>query len=162
MRLSQPRTGCRPTLAPVVTVQRETEADPDAVWRVLSDGWLYPAWVVGASRMRRVEAGWPAVGARLHHSVGSWPALIDDTTSVTAVEPGRELRLRGRAWPLGEVAIRLQLEPRIGGGCTIVMEEEIISGPSRVLPQPVRAALIGPRNKETLSRLAYLAEGGSR
>jgi hypothetical protein len=143
-------------------VRRDTEADPDAVWRVLADGWLYPSWVVGASRMRKVDAGWPAVDTALHHSVGAWPTLINDTTSVTAVEPGHELQLLGRAWPLGEVAIRLQLEPRAGGGCTVVMEEEIVSGPSRVLPQPVRAALIGPRNKETLSRLAYLAEGGSR
>jgi hypothetical protein len=42
------------------------------------------------------------------------------------------------------------------------MTEDIVSGPSQVLPQPVRTALIGPRNKETLARLAYLAEGGSR
>jgi hypothetical protein len=146
----------------VVTVQRETDADPDAVWRVLADGWLYPSWVVGASRMRKVDAGWPAVGTKLHHSVGTWPALIDDTTSVTGVEPGRELRLRGRAWPFGEVDIVLRIEPRAGGGSTVVMSEEIVSGPSQVLPQPARAALIGPRNKETLTRLAYLAEGGSR
>jgi hypothetical protein len=143
-------------------VRRDTEADPDAVWRVLADGWLYPSWVVGASRMRKVDAGWPAVGTKLHHSVGTWPALIDDTTSVTGVEPGRELRLRGRAWPFGEVDIVLRIEPRAGGGSTVVMSEEIVSGPSQVLPQPARAALIGPRNKETLTRLAYLAEGGSR
>jgi hypothetical protein len=146
----------------VVTVFRDTDADPDAVWQVLADGWLYPTWVVGASRMRKVDAGWPAVGTKLHHSVGSWPALIDDTTSVVAAEPGRELRLRGRAWPMGEVDIALRLEPRAGGGCTIVMEEDIVSGPSQVLPQVARVALIGPRNKEALARLAYVAEGRSR
>jgi hypothetical protein len=143
-------------------VRRDTDADPDAVWQVLSDGWLYPTWVVGASRMREVDAGWPAVGTRLHHSVGSWPALISDTTSVTAVEPNRELRLRGRAWPLGEVDIELRLEPRAGGGCSMEMAEDIVSGPSQVLPQAIRAVLIGPRNKEALSRLAYVAEGRSR
>lgn len=146
----------------VVTVQRETEADPDDVWRVLADGWLYPTWVVGASRMRQVDKGWPAVGTRLHHSVGAWPALINDTTSVTAVEPGRELRLRGRAWPFGEVDIRLRLEPLAEGGCTIRMDEDVVSGPSRVLPQPARVALIAPRNVEALRRLVYLAEGRSR
>jgi hypothetical protein len=60
------------------------------------------------------------------------------------------------------VDIVLRIEPRAGGGSTVVMSEEIVSGPSQVLPQPARAALIGPRNKETLTRLAYLAEGGSR
>jgi hypothetical protein len=27
---------------------------------VLHDGWTYPVWVVGASRMRGVDPGWPA------------------------------------------------------------------------------------------------------
>jgi hypothetical protein len=143
-------------------VRRETDADPDAVWRVLADGWLYPTWVVGASRMRHVEPGWPAVGTKLHHSIGAWPALIDDTTSVVAAEPGHVLELRGRGWPLGEVEIRVELEPRPGGGTTLVMAEDVVSGPSRALPQPLRAAMIAPRTKEALARLAYLAEGGSR
>jgi hypothetical protein len=43
-----------------------------------------------------------------------------------------------------------------------VMEEDIVSGPSQVLPQVARVALIGPRNKEALARLAYVAEGRSR
>lgn len=48
-------------------------ASTDDVWSVLSDGWLYPLWVVGASRMRDVDEDWPAVGSRIHHSVGVWP-----------------------------------------------------------------------------------------
>ena len=54
---------------------RVMNATPDQVWEVLSDGWLYPLWVVGASRMREVDDAWPALGARLHHSVGTWPLL---------------------------------------------------------------------------------------
>jgi hypothetical protein len=146
----------------VVAVQHETRADPEAVWRVLADGWLYPCWVVGASRMRDVDQGWPADGAKLHHSVGAWPALINDTTVAVRCEPGRELALRGRAWPIGEADILLRLRPRTGGGCTILIEEDVASGPTTVLPQPVRAAMIRPRNAETLRRLAYLAEGGAR
>ena len=46
-------------------------ASIDDVWSVLSDGWLYPLWVVGASRMRDVDPDWPAVGSRIHHSVGA-------------------------------------------------------------------------------------------
>jgi hypothetical protein len=143
-------------------VRRETEADADAVWRVLADGWLYPSWVVGASRMRDVDKGWPGQGTMLHHSVGAWPALIDDTTEVVRSVPDRELQLRGRLWPLGEADIRLTLEPRADGGCTIVMEEDVASGPTKLLPPPVRAAMITPRNVEALRRLVYLAEGRSR
>ncbi len=50
------------------------------------DGWIYPVWVVGASRMRDVEDGWPAPGTKLHHSFGIWPLVIDDTTEVLELE----------------------------------------------------------------------------
>ncbi len=146
----------------MVTVRRETSADVDAVWRVLADGWLYPSWVVGASRMRDVDTAWPAVGAKLHHSLGAWPMLINDNTEVVVSVPDRELTLRGRGWPMGEVSIRLELEPLDDGGCLITMSEEPASGPATLLPGPVRTVLMGPRNVETLRRLAYLAEGGSR
>ena len=86
----------------VTTVDRVVNAEPADVWAVLADGWLYALWVVGAARMREVDDSWPAVGARLHHSVGTWPMLVDDTTSVLEVEPGRRLKLRARAWPAGE------------------------------------------------------------
>jgi hypothetical protein len=146
----------------VVTVRRETSADVDAVWRVLADGWLYPSWVVGASRMRNVDTAWPAVGAKLYHSLGAWPMLINDNTEVEVSVPDRELVLRGRGWPMGEVTIRLELEPLDDGGALITMSEDIASGPAKLMPGPVRTALMGPRNVETLRRLAYLAEGGSR
>ena len=44
------------------------------VFAVLSNGWLYPSWVVGASRIRAVEAAWPAEGAKIHHSFGIYPS----------------------------------------------------------------------------------------
>ena len=37
------------------TNTRIVHATPDQVWKVLADGWLYPLWVVGASRMREVD-----------------------------------------------------------------------------------------------------------
>ncbi len=43
------------------------------VWGVLSDGWLDPARVVGASRVREVKDEWPTEGSRLHDSLGMWP-----------------------------------------------------------------------------------------
>jgi hypothetical protein len=146
----------------MVAVRREIQAPVEAVWSVLADGWLYPSWVVGASRMRAVDAEWPAAGSELHHSVGGWPVLLNDTTRVVTASPQRELLLRGRARPMGEAEIRLVLEPAGDAGCTVVMEEDLVAGPPSFLPAPLRAAMIGPRNVETLRRLAYLAEGRSR
>lgn len=137
---------------------RVVKATPDQVWHVLSDGWLYPLWVVGASRMREVDDHWPAVGARLHHSVGAWPLLLDDTTEVMEVVPGSRLTLRARAWPAGAAEVVLRLEA-LGVETEIVIEENVVSGPGALLPGVVEDPLLGWRNVETLRRLALLVEG---
>ena len=146
----------------MIEVRRTTKAAPEAVWRVLADGWSYPSWVVGASRMRTVAVDWPAVGSELHHSLGAWPLLIDDVTRVLAAVPERELRLRGKGWPLGEVEIHLVLRPTADRGCEIVMREDVVAGPSKLIPKPLRVLMMKRRNAEATQRLAYLAEGSAR
>ncbi len=141
------------------TNERLVDAPPEKVWEVLADGWLYPLWVVGATRMREVDADWPQPGARLHHSVGAWPLVLDDTTSVTASEPGVRLELRARAWPSGEAGVTITLEPEDDGTRTrIRIEEDAVRGPGRLVPAPVRHLQLAWRNVETLRRLAYIAE----
>ena len=137
--------------------QRMIEAPPRQVWDVLADGWLYPLWVVGASRMREVDAAWPKEGAEIHHSVGAWPTLIDDSTRVEECVEGRRLRLLARTWPLGEAAVTLCLDPA-GEQTLVTIREDVTSGPGRVVPRALRSPLIRWRNTETLRRLAYLAE----
>lgn len=139
------------------TNERVVQASAEQVWAVLSDGWLYPLWVVGASRMRDVDDAWPEVGSRLHHSVGAWPALIDDYTEVLECRPLRMLRLRARAWPTGEAGVTLHLTPD-GERTQIVMEEDAVSGPARLMPKPLRDPMLAWRNVESLRRLAYLCE----
>jgi uncharacterized protein YndB with AHSA1/START domain len=141
----------------VSTNERLVEATPDQVWEVLSDGWLYPLWVVGATRMREVDATWPQVGSVLHHSVGAWPLVLDDTTSVTGCEPGRRLDLRARAWPSGEAAVSIELEA-VGARSRVRIKEDAVAGPGRLVPAPLRHLPLAWRNVETLRRLAYLAE----
>lgn len=138
-------------------VAQEVEATPDEVWAVLADGWLYPLWVVGATRMREVGDAWPAEGARIHHSVGVWPLVIDDHTEVLEADEGRRLRLQARAWPGGEAEVILHLEPR-GDGTVVTIEEDLVAGPARLMPAPARSLLLKIRNRETLRRLAWLAE----
>ena len=145
----------------MTAVDRVVNAEPADVWAVLADGWLYALWVVGAVRMREVDDSWPQVGARLHHSVGTWPVLVDDTTSVVEVEPGRRLLLRARAWPAGEAEVELRLDAT-SGGTTVTMVEDAVSGPGVLVPSPARATMLRWRNDEALRRLALLAENRQR
>jgi hypothetical protein len=69
--------------------------------------------------------------------------------------------LLGKVRPVGEVKVRLLLTPR-PEGCHVRMEEDAVAGPMRLLPRPLRLALIYPRNVESLRRLSYIAEGESR
>jgi len=141
-----------------VVVRRTIHADPGQVWAVLADGWLYPSWVVGASRMRDVDESWPAPGSELHHSVGVWPLLLDDRTEVVGSVPQEELRLRAHGWPAGAAEVLITLEPT-GDGTEVTMREDAVAGPAKLIPMPVRQVSVIPRNREALRRLAFLAEG---
>jgi hypothetical protein len=134
---------------------------PTDVYSVLSDGWIYPVWVVGAARVRDVDAGWPEPGTRIHHSVGVWPALVHDMTQSREAAPPHRLRLRARAWPTGEAHIDFHVEPHEEGS-VVTIEEHAVSGPATLIPSPVEAGLLKWRNSETLRRLAFISEGRAR
>lgn len=150
-------TGDRAAVDPRAEVRRRIKASPEQVWEVLCDGWLYPGWVVGASRMRDVDAGWPEVGTRLHHSFGVWPLVIDDRTQALHTSPGSFLEMRAHGWPAGAADVVLRLEPD-GDGTLVRIREDAVAGPGRLIPPPLRRVLSRLRNTESLRRLAYLAE----
>jgi uncharacterized protein YndB with AHSA1/START domain len=141
----------------MATNTREIKTVPDKVWEVLADGWLYPLWVVGATRMRDVESSWPQTGAQLYHSVGVWPAIVDDSTEVLESRPGAYLKLRARGWPIGEAEVAITLTPS-GPNTLVEIQEKAVSGPGSLVPAPLEGALIRWRNVETLRRLALIAE----
>lgn len=140
---------------------RVMNCPPEAVFEVLADAWLYPSWVVGASRMRDVDEAWPAEDARLYHSVGSWPLVIDDETQSLEWEPPHRMRLRAKGWPLGEAHVVIEVKPR-GDGCVVRIQEEAVEGPGSWVPRFLTEPVLRIRNAETLQRLAYLAEGRHR
>lgn len=150
----------------MIDVTERIAASPEQVWAVLATGWTYSGWVVGASHVRAVDPGWPAVGTRVHHSVGPWPLVTNDATEVLGVEPGRWLELDARLWPFGAARVRLELSATDGGtgsgtgGTDVLMSEQVVRGPAALLPKPLQAALLIPRNRESLSRLADLAAAG--
>ncbi|MGW9627441.1 SRPBCC family protein [Microbacterium sp. NPDC055521] len=137
---------------------RVLHCTPEDVFESLGDGWLYPAWVVGASRMRAVDSTWPTPGSELHHSFGVWPLLINDKTIVEQHEPPRRMVLRARGWPMGEARVTIEVRAK-GDGSLVRIQEEPIAGPGRFVPRPIMDALVRWRNAETLHRLAYLSEG---
>lgn len=136
--------------------KRRMDVSPAEVFAVLSDGHSYGTWVVGTRAIRSVEARWPAVGAKLHYTVGYGVLRKDDQTEVLSMTPDRRLELRAHAWPAGTARIILEIEPT-GTGCVVVIDEFPDQGLARRLHNPAAAKLIQLRNVETLRRLAKLA-----
>ena len=141
-----------------VTV-REMKCTPEDVFGVLADGWVFPTWVVGASRMRDVDESFPEVGSMLHHSFGLWPAVVDDTTTVREWDPPHRMVMAPAGWPFGEALVTIEVKPR-GEGCVVRLTETATRGPASLIPAPFLNAVLRVRNREALLRLAFAAEGG--
>lgn len=140
---------------------RSMDCSPEDVFAVIADGWVFPTWVVGASRMRRVDQDWPMQYTRLFHSFGIWPLLINDITTSLEWDPPRRAVMRPKGWPLGEALVTIEAKPR-GNGTVVRMTEVPVAGPSRLVPKPIMAAMTVIRNREALQRLASIAEGQQR
>lgn len=142
----------------MATNRRTAHCTADDVFAVLANGWLYPVWVVGASRMRAVDDAWPQPAARLHHSFGVWPAVLDDTTECLEWYPPRRAVFRAHGWPMGAARVTLEVEDR-PDGCRISLTEDAEAGPGTLVPKPVRDVLMKIRNAETVNRLRLMSEG---
>ena len=141
-----------------LTVRRDSAATREEVWNVISDGWTYSQWVVGNSRMRAVDANWPAAGSRIQHSIGVWPFLVDDVTEVEDCRPLEKLVLLARAGLFGRARILFRLSDTPTGGCLIEMAEVPVGLPMGWVPNQVALAAVIPRNRECTLRLAAIAE----
>jgi hypothetical protein len=140
------------------TNYRQMNCSPDDVFRVIADGWVFPTWVVGASRMRDVDAAWPAVGSRLQHSFGVWPVLINDNTTMLEYDAPRHAVMQPEGWPIGEALVTIDVKPR-RNGCVVRIKEKAVKGPATLIPSFILDIYLYARNVETLRRLAFIAEG---
>ena len=125
---------------------------------MLADGWLFPTWVVGSSRMRSVDDSWPQAGAKLHHSFGVWPMLLNDETVVREWDPPRKAVISPKGWPFGEALVTIEVKPR-HDGCVVRIQEKAQKGPATLIPNFLMDVYLRWRNVETLRRLAFIAEG---
>ena len=142
---------------PRTEVSARMDAPPDRVFSTLSDAWLLPVWVVGATHIRDVDDTWPKPGSMVHHQVGAWPLAISDVTAVVECTPPTRLVLQGRAWPFGEVYIELTVEPQ-GAGSLVTMGEAPSYGAARILDNPLQRWVLSRRNRECLQRLRAMVE----
>ncbi|CAN5655206.1 SRPBCC family protein [soil metagenome] len=141
-----------------MTVTRDITATRERVWAVLADGWSYSGWVVGNSRIRAVSANWPAPGSKILHSIGTWPAVIDDETEVISATTGYELVLLAKVRAAAQARITVRLSELSAGGCRVEMTEVAVSRPLRWVPDAVQLLGVAPRNRECTWRLAMIAE----
>ncbi|SRX94842.1 hypothetical protein [Actinosynnema mirum DSM 43827] [Mycobacterium shimoidei] len=145
------------TATRTLSATRDLHASCQRVWEVLANGWTYSQWVVGNSRTRAVDPDWPEPGAAIRHSIGVWPLVINDQTSVESCVPLHELVLRAGLGPLGAARITMRLT-EIPEGCRVEMFEVPAEGPVRLIPDRLTLLAIHPRNRECILRLAALAE----
>jgi uncharacterized protein YndB with AHSA1/START domain len=132
------------------------ETPPESVWQVLADGRRYSDWVVGSKRVRDVDAGWPAPGTRIHHTVGIGPLVWDDDTEVLASEAPRRLLLEARLRPFGTARVELELTAE-GGGTRVTMDEQPAAGPLARAHTRLSDLLLRVRNVESLRRLRRIS-----
>ena len=143
----------------MATRSTHVAATPDEVWSVLADPWSYATWVVGTVKIRDADSTWPAVGSKLHHSVGAWPLLLEDETEILECEPGRRLVMQARGWPAGEARVELVLHPEGDNLTRVGMDEKPTHGPGAWVNNPLFEAVLARRLDEVLDRLRRLVEG---
>ena len=145
------------TEAHVSTNTIDVAASPEQVFDVLDDAWAYAKWVVGARRIRRVDANWPAVGARFHHAVGVEGAELHDWSRVCERDRPRHLDLEVRFRPTGIARVTIDVEPT-SAGARIAIGESPTGGPAALLPAWIAGPLLHARNWLALQRLRHEIE----
>jgi uncharacterized protein YndB with AHSA1/START domain len=129
---------------------------PQAVWDALAEPANYAYWVVGSKEIRDADAGFPAPGAKLHHTIGLGPLTLQDHTEVLEAQPPQYLRLRAKGRPLGTATVILRMTPVDGGTCVEIVEHP--DGPYTLLRyNPLLQVATKVRNAESLARLEELA-----
>ena len=137
-------------------------APPEKVFEILSEPDNYAYWVVGSKEIRDADANWPAVGSKFHHTVGFGPISVKDHSVVEVSTSPNYLQLKVKARPLGTGRVKMRMDPVSGGKTHVTMIEDAADTLTAILFNPLTHLAVRGRNKESLARLAALAEGRGR
>jgi len=136
----------------VPKTEREMTASPSDVWAAIIDPHTYPAWLLGADKIRALDADWPQPGSDFHHRVGAGPLKIDDRTTVVEVVPNTRLVLRIRATPLVRATVTFTVAAS-HGGTLFGFEEEPAIPIIGELVRPLMGPITRVRNAKSIDRL---------
>jgi len=144
----------------IARTEKIIEASPEKVFEVLADARNYAYWVVGSKEIREVDADWPSVGSRFHHTVGFGPFKVKDHSEVEEVEAPGLLKLKVKARPFGTGRVTMEMIEIAKGRTHVTMTEDAGDALTAILFNPLTHLLVRGRNVESLKRLAELAEDG--
>ena len=138
----------------VTVVQRELIATPETLWAVLRRPELYPRWVLGITRLRHADPGWPQAGATLDYTFRWGPLTLRDRATVLECHAARHLRLRWRRGLIGDAIADIRLQP--AGGRTQLRLDQLprgVFGAPRADPLLAAVAVGGtsPRRSDALT-----------
>jgi Polyketide cyclase / dehydrase and lipid transport len=131
---------------------------PDRVFSLLEDPRSLAYFVVGTRTIRRFDPGWPDPQTEVHHTIGIFPFLLRDKTTVVEAQPGTYLALEARFRPIGVMRVEFRLADR-GDHTELTVDEYPVSGPVAV--SGIRRAvdaLVALRNLEMSRRLKRLID----
>jgi uncharacterized protein YndB with AHSA1/START domain len=128
-----------------------------AVFDILHDAYVYPRWVVGARRIRAVDASWPAVGSQFHHAIGTAVGELHDSSKVLERDRPHRIVLEVRFLPTGTARVELEVADSASGS-TITMYEVPVSGLVSRLPRFITEPVLTLRNAVSLQRLRHETE----
>ena len=132
-------------------------ASPEAVFDVLDDAYAYPRWVVGARRVRRVDASWPAVGSKFHHAIGTAAGELHDSSKVLERQRPDRIVLEVRFRPTGVAHVEIDVTSD-GDKSLVTIVESPTCGPVSHVPGFITDPLLFVRNALGLQRLRHEVE----
>lgn len=137
--------------------KRKVNADQETVFGVLLDPHAYSDWVVGAYKVRDVDADWPAEGSSFHHQLARSSGGAKDKTTIIDIERPRQITLKAYARPLGAVEVKIRVE-QVDSASLVVIDESPAKDSKLRQIKRLLDVFIYLRNIDSLRRLARIAE----
>jgi uncharacterized protein YndB with AHSA1/START domain len=106
-----------------LAVAVDAEASPERVFAILTDWPRHHEWM-SLTSAQVVGGDGRSAGSSLSAFTGVGPIGFLDTMEITGWDPPHEVSVRHTGWPLRGTGL-FRVLPRLGGGSTIVWEEDL-------------------------------------